>query len=261
MFRSQRPSLSELRRSLHLLSECRDAGGDPSAWRLLLLEGLRGLVGAQLGISSEMRGFARGQRTEILAAVRTGWSSPDAERAWYSYVDEVPLERTPEYGPLTAAKGEVITRSRRQIWSDADWYRSRTFNERHKPTGVDDYIISIHHVPDRGISSSLWVHRAVGDRPFTRRERALLQIIHETVAPSIGTHLASASQPSAAELSPRRREVLARLLTGDSEKQIAAALSISPATAHEHVMAVYRHFQVRSRGELMALFVRRTHLG
>ena len=59
-----------------------------------------------------------------------------------------------------------------------------------------------------------------------------------------------------AGLSPRHVQTLQRLLTGDSEKEIAAYLGVSRNTVHVYVKALYRHFGVASRGELLARFVR-----
>lgn len=57
------------------------------------------------------------------------------------------------------------------------------------------------------------------------------------------------------KLSPRAREILARLLKGDSEKQIALRLHISPHTVHTYVKRIHKSFNVNSRGELLARFV------
>lgn len=46
-----------------------------------------------------------------------------------------------------------------------------------------------------------------------------------------------------------------RLLAGDSEKQIAFHLKLSPNTIHTYVKSLYRQFKVSSRGELLARFV------
>jgi DNA-binding NarL/FixJ family response regulator len=56
-------------------------------------------------------------------------------------------------------------------------------------------------------------------------------------------------------LSPRQREVLAHLLRGDSVKQIAATLHLSQHTVNEYIKDLHRHFNVSSRGELLALFI------
>src|SRR4051812_20392396 len=53
----------------------------------------------------------------------------------------------------------------------------------------------------------------------------------------------------------REKQVLSRLLIGDSEKQVALALSISPETVHIYVKRIYRKFSVHARCELMALFI------
>jgi DNA-binding CsgD family transcriptional regulator len=56
-------------------------------------------------------------------------------------------------------------------------------------------------------------------------------------------------------LSPRERQVLNRLLQGDSEKQVAAKLGISSHTVHVYVRTLHIAFNVASRGELLALFI------
>jgi DNA-binding NarL/FixJ family response regulator len=58
------------------------------------------------------------------------------------------------------------------------------------------------------------------------------------------------------DLSPRMRQTLDRLLAGDSEKQIAGRLGVSKNTVHVYVKALYRTFNVCSRGELLARFIR-----
>jgi DNA-binding NarL/FixJ family response regulator len=53
-------------------------------------------------------------------------------------------------------------------------------------------------------------------------------------------------------LTKRQREVLARMLTGQSNAQIAKALDIEETTARQHAHAVYSAFGVSTRAELMA---------
>jgi DNA-binding CsgD family transcriptional regulator len=45
------------------------------------------------------------------------------------------------------------------------------------------------------------------------------------------------------------------LLEGDSEKQVAYKLKLSPHTVHEYVKNLYAELGVNSRGELLAQFV------
>jgi DNA-binding CsgD family transcriptional regulator len=57
-------------------------------------------------------------------------------------------------------------------------------------------------------------------------------------------------------LTPRMRQTLSHLLSGDSEKQIAGKLRISRHTVHVYVKQIYRRYNVNSRGELFARWVR-----
>jgi DNA-binding NarL/FixJ family response regulator len=54
------------------------------------------------------------------------------------------------------------------------------------------------------------------------------------------------------DLAPRLRDTLKGLLDGNSEKQVAMKLKLSPHTVHVYVKSLYRHFGVTSRGELLA---------
>lgn len=62
--------------------------------------------------------------------------------------------------------------------------------------------------------------------------------------------------PRVAALPPRLKGVLAELLAGDSEKEIANRLSLSRHTVHEYVKVIYARLDVSSRSELMARWVR-----
>jgi DNA-binding CsgD family transcriptional regulator len=73
----------------------------------------------------------------------------------------------------------------------------------------------------------------------------------EKIASSHASLVASIRPP----LSPRQSQTLELLLAGDSEKQLARKLAISPHTAHIHVKTIYKRLGVSSRGELLSRFV------
>ncbi|MBO6738678.1 MAG: helix-turn-helix transcriptional regulator [Phycisphaerales bacterium] len=242
-----------------IAARCRDLGSDVDAWRNQLLNELRTIVDAQVIISSEIEHFGNSteQDTRYLGTHRDGWISQDAEVRWREYAQSIPVERTPEYPYLSKFSGETLVLSRDQIWGRETWYRSHTFNEIHRECGIDDYIISIcpTNIEDR--CTTLWLHKGVGSRDFTNRERVIVSMLHMIINQEIGTYLAAADEPKLATLTKRRREVLERLLMGDSEKQIAFHFDVARATIHDHVLAIYRHFDVSSRGELLAKFIGR----
>jgi len=62
---------------------------------------------------------------------------------------------------------------------------------------------------------------------------------------------------ASAPVSPAERRVLHLLLTDASEKDVAVQLGLTPATAHQYVIRIYRKFGVRSRAALMRLWLSR----
>lgn len=88
------------------------------------------------------------------------------------------------------------------------------------------------------------------DAPVQRKRRLVAELCR-----LLGEELGQPG-PRGNGLAPRVRQTLERLLAGDSEKQIASRLGVSPHTVHVYVKSLYRHYDVCSRGELLARFVR-----
>jgi DNA-binding CsgD family transcriptional regulator len=70
-----------------------------------------------------------------------------------------------------------------------------------------------------------------------------------------GNGTTTVSEIAKLHLPPRQRQTLERLLRGDSEKQIAIKLRLSPHTIHSYVKALHKRLGVSSRGELLSRFV------
>lgn len=92
---------------------------------------------------------------------------------------------------------------------------------------------------------------------FTEREIALLAYairgikwFHRQIMLTHGPLIAKAP------LTPTERKVLALLLTKAPEKQIADQLGLAASTTHQHVVALFRKFGVRSRAGLMSLWLK-----
>lgn len=60
---------------------------------------------------------------------------------------------------------------------------------------------------------------------------------------------------SEASLTPTERRVVALLLTGAVERDIAEQLGVSPGTAHQYCVIIYQKYGVRGRLEFMALWL------
>ena len=56
-------------------------------------------------------------------------------------------------------------------------------------------------------------------------------------------------------LTSSQKRVLKAVLNGQSEKEIAVVLYLSPETVHSHMKLIYKSFQVTSRAELLSRFI------
>src|SRR5688572_173756 len=140
-------------RCFRIAGECRELGADSTGWQTHLAERVRAALEAQVVIARNTLHLAAGLRPVSLSTIRVGWRDEAAQRAWHDYVETVPMQQTPEYSRVInsgAAGGEGkaggrggVLLSRHDVWDNTTWYRSRTFNERHLPSGIDDYILSI----------------------------------------------------------------------------------------------------------------------
>ena len=93
-------------------------------------------------------------------------------------------------------------------------------------------------------------------RTFTDDEIRLLELalrglkwFHRQLMLSHGLVMASAP------LTATERRVLHMLLSRAPEKEFGSHLDMAPSTAHQHVTRIYRKFGVRSRAELMSLWL------
>lgn len=117
------------------------------------------------------------------------------------------------------------------------------------------HVLAWLEVQPRGTCGCVEFLKPMSEGPFTVRDEALVRILSaELLAEPVEAATASEWPEPAelAELPRRQREVLMRLLTGSSVKEIAMDLGISPYTVNDYIKALYRRYQVSSRGELMA---------
>ena len=259
MGKSRHLRLGDVRATLRLVGECRDLGYDPVLWRRQAFEGLGPLVGVQVVNGGEIHWPRPDGPITLIQSVEVG-----LPQATGSDADLPAGEGDPEIDPTSEAikairppPGRLVTRTRRQLLPDRAWYRSAHYQKYHRPTGTDHYAVSIWELPGDRLDG-IGVYRAEGDRDFAPRELNLLRLVHAELGRLIGPVLVPADDSlSPARLPPRVRETLYCLLDGDSEKQAAARMGLSRETVHQYVKALYRHYRVASRAELLARVLRR----
>jgi DNA-binding CsgD family transcriptional regulator len=253
--KSDHVRVQDVRAAYRLIGECRDLGSNTALWHQRMFEGLGRLVGVAGVSGGEARWVGPHQVIEPIVAFGAGFD--ENGRAMYrAYMRELTPGGDPVFRALRKLRGRLVTRARRQLVSDSTWYRSAAWNDYHRPAHIDDRLMSVYQFADN-VVNVISLHRAPGEREFSSRERRLVSFFHEELGPLIGHALMSATEPSPDKLSPRLRQALACLLEGDSEKQLAARLALSHATAHQYVTALYRRFGVTSRGQLLAYMLKR----
>ena len=259
MSKSQRLRHSDLKNVYRLIGECRDLGADPLAWRRRLLEGVMLLTGARVGYLVDLLGFP-GPRRRAGGKIQLGLEPPRQTNIFADHFEfmaqggEDPMLR--HFGALPLDRQHTFSTD--QVLDLDQWRRSESFQRFHRNMDMDPGILSMCPLRSLGpqCHHTVSLRRCVGERSFTLRDVQLVDCLHHELAPEVGRHLAPADEPSASELSPRLQQTLQCLLDGQSEKQIAERLCLSRPTVHEYVTAIYRRFEVSSRSELMARWIR-----
>jgi len=249
--------VQDVRDAYRLVGECRDLGGEPALWHMRMVSGLRELVGATTASGGE--GFwIRPRPIRPISTFDVGFDARGRE-CLLAYWREMGPQGDPLFRALeNVSPDRVITRPRSALIPDALWYKTVSFNDYRKPAGYRHDLVSVCQVSDQGAVAAIGLSREVGERDFSPREVRLLEFFHGELGRLVGRQLVSATEPSAEKLPPRLRQTLACLIEGDSEKQAAARLGLSPTTMHQYVTALYRRFGVRSRAQLLAHLLRRS---
>ena len=259
-------SLNDISRVIRLVQEVCDRWDDPRVWREYLLHGACALLGGNVGTMFAQYGPAEGAFGRVGVTAVVGLPPALKERLLpavsqlqgreYADASDNVL---PVFGPLYAEMQRQgwVTASREELTDEASYHASPMYRDVRRPMDCDDFVVSIRMVDVPPRAESISVDRPHGAEPFGQREVALLKILHDEVAPLIGVRLATEEHLCREGLSKRLRETLTLLLDGRSEKEVASALHLGSRTVHDYVTALYQHFRVSSRAELLAYFVRR----
>jgi DNA-binding CsgD family transcriptional regulator len=162
--------------------------------------------------------------------------------------------RDPVLEVLAAIDGRVITLARPDAVADDDWYGCDHYLTLRKPLGVDHalYVKIVAASLDR--QTIVTLVRGADDAPFTDRDAYLSELCLSEMAWPYTPEM-DYTDPRIEALQPRLKKVMRLLLEGDSEKQVALKLGLSPHSVHQYVKQLYAQLEVNSRGELLAQWV------
>jgi DNA-binding CsgD family transcriptional regulator len=260
MSKSAHLRVADVRAIYELVNECRELGDDPTAWRRHFASRLGAWTGSAVVSVFELENGGRGWR----GIADWGWEESGLDRAAFDRMVRTAGTRGLEINPVAglylaaAAADDGVALTRADLLGDAAFYRSEFFQEYHRPIGADALMNCIRSIPgDSAGASGLFLTRPLRVADFGRRHRSLVREAHAQVTRLIGGPLARFGEPTASDLPPRVQQVLRCVLEGDGDKQVARRLGISSHTVNQYVKAIFSHFGVRSRPELLARWIRR----
>jgi DNA-binding CsgD family transcriptional regulator len=255
-------SLNDISRVVRLVQEVCDRWDDPRVWREYFLHGACALLGGHAGMILADYGGTKDCFGRLVPVAVVGLPEAARQQLIRPHVaewDNRPREEAPGMKPVLdeLTRQGWVTASRDEFTDEATYRASADYLNFRKPLDLDDLILSIRFVDVPARAEAINIDRPHGAEPFGPREVSLMKVLHDEIAPLIGVRLATEEHLSRDGLSKRLRETLSLLLDGRSEKEVAAALHLGSRTVHEYVTALYQHFRVSSRAELLAYFIRR----
>jgi len=264
MGQSARLRLVDLRAIHRIVGECRELGDSSLGWRSHLLDEISRWLGVGVGVSYDATWEAGAPITtmRLIGALDRGWDGGFDRSPWDAMHSEFSTKGS-DYQPMFGPYIEAIRRgcgpamTRVDLISDREWYGSDYYRNYHVVTGGDAMLFSLSPMSRSGRITVLNLVRAADDPDFAPRARPIAAELYSQIAPMIEGPLAGYHEPSLDGLAPRAREVLRCLLEGDGDKQIASRLGLSRHTVSFYIRHIFAHFNVGSRSELMARWIRR----
>ena len=245
--------MGDARALLRLCNELHAAGRDPEARKRRLVEGVRDLTAADHAWSA-VAVFEAGGEPVVISAVHTrgeGASPDGAACAWEVY------RRLRRSGHAAKPASSSAGGKPRAEWCTSEPAPRAGGRARSRPAAAAGPLVySLVPLGDGRVVACLTVARDPGMPGFTARQRTMLCALHAEVAWVYRPDVMRVS-PETRALSRRQLETLDHLLAGKGEKQIAADMRVRYNTVHHYVKALYRHFHVTSRSELLARWVGR----
>jgi len=151
-----------------------------------------------------------------------------------------------------------FTRTRGELVDDRTWSEPRCV-EHVRRFGFDEFMYSfvplVEQEDEAIVFSGAMLVRRIGRRGFSPRDGRLIHLVLCECGDLHTEGLNVELSQYVRRLTPRQHTVLTLLLDGQTPARAAANLRLSPHTVNGHIKAIYRHFGVQSRAELMRRFL------
>jgi DNA-binding CsgD family transcriptional regulator len=220
---------------------------DREAIQLHLLGGFLHIIGGIGIMRVQLYDYAPNGGVDIRHVVDVGFDDSYRRRVRDQYVESARRDPAIErfMGDDFCQEGLNVIR-RTDVIDNDTWYSSPYVTELRRPARIDDCIYTGRLLQDQR-GDGLGVFRAWGDPSFTEEDRELTRLFHVEVLsrfalPQHGLEVV--------RLSPRERQMLAALLSGQRRKEIAADLGLSLNTVDTYVRSLYQRLGVSGLPEL-----------
>lgn len=246
-------ALEDVRGIVRLLGDIAEISGDLPSKRRALMTELTSLIDARMWLWLHIRDDeAAGNAPMAFLHQDGGWES-ESQRLQFCEASFSPVIHE-----FNARLREELdghhTRRREDMFSDDRWFSSDLVRDYFHPAHIGEFIWSVRPIGGNQYSS-MWFLRPLGRPAFTAREICIVHLIAEQVS---WLHHDGIDVPAADhvnELSSRQKQILLQVMAGDSVKEIARKVALSPHTVNDHMKHIYRRFGVVARGELLAQFL------
>jgi DNA-binding CsgD family transcriptional regulator len=203
---------------------------------------------------------AHDDRRDPLWGWRPAWLLPDSERAVMicDFVDDRVAQQHYLDDPCTRAvvhdAGEDRVHVNGQLVTGSGWEPRKRADLLPSVGAGDRLVAAVNLGPD--VEFLIGCDRERGAPTFCPTDAELVLCVAQGARRLARWVALAIGQPDRRRpLAPRHRKALACLLDGATEEQLAERLGISTGSAHQYVVAVYRHFGVNSRWQLIALWL------
>jgi DNA-binding CsgD family transcriptional regulator len=243
---------------MQLMIEITALKANPIQQRQILIDGLQSLFKTKFGWLVVADNWRPGKPVVMLHQVLTS----DATPLWVEYIANFtvnhPLEDDP-YADHSIHSNKMVQIIKRNevIPNEAAERRYAATVAMMNAMEIGDAAIGAYRTGidgDRLVAFSL--HRDKTAAPFDDNDYALIQFAIEKLREMQHRGHITFRPPLDADLSPRLQQVLERLLTGKSAKEIANELKLSVHTVREHLQRLYARYGVNSREDLTSKFLR-----
>lgn len=247
--------IDDIRRVFRLLGEVQDLRFDPHAWRQQLVSGLCTIIDARQGMTVQFTDFTPEGKVGVRDLVLGGYPDPHDLAFWDQWGRKGLFREDPQIDITSKCSKPIFTARREDIISDKQWENSPYFVECVEPTNMRATIIAYFRIPNTEEAFGLAMHRTKYLSDFTLKEKKLVDLTIQELYLLFQKGRLADLIPTTKSLTPRQSQVLHYLSQGDSEKQIAARMHLSKHTIHDHIKAIYKFYNVQSRGELFARLI------